>query len=234
MTAQTLPGLGLSGYWSLGETGWNTGMDENLRILSVTGRLEVESRTTALPAASAGKIYIVPSSASSYAGWIAAAVGTTPAWTYIEPWSDLRAWVKDEACTVARVDSSWIVQEVCVGTASGTVAAEGTWLTLDITSANVRVTVNHASGYDPDIQISAISGTQTVDLFASRVMQAAVDGAIKDGVALTTTSSYLIGTESSSGGYGVVYMRSGSKMFRITWFLSGAGARSFIKADRIG
>ena len=93
MASRTLPGLGLQGFWTLGEA-WKTGGDTNWLALSVMAQIVVESATTTLPAAPAnGVMYIVPQSASSNKGSVA--VRDAGAWVYFVPPLGAQAWVKD-------------------------------------------------------------------------------------------------------------------------------------------
>lgn len=48
---RTLPGLGLTGFWDLGDSTWKPGMDTNLLTLSVVGGATVDSREAAAPGA---------------------------------------------------------------------------------------------------------------------------------------------------------------------------------------
>jgi hypothetical protein len=63
---QTDPNLGLVYGWTLGESGWHTGMDANLKRLGAVVGLSVASRTLTTPPASPaeGDRYIVPSGAT--------------------------------------------------------------------------------------------------------------------------------------------------------------------------
>ena len=60
------PNLGLNYGWTLGESGWHTGMDANIKRLGAVVGLSVASRTVATPPASPaeGDRYIVPSGAT--------------------------------------------------------------------------------------------------------------------------------------------------------------------------
>ncbi len=64
--ASTDPNLGLTYGWTLGESGWHTGMDANLKRLGAIVGLSVASRTVTTPPASPadGDRYIVPSGAT--------------------------------------------------------------------------------------------------------------------------------------------------------------------------
>lgn len=110
MPSRTLPGLGLAGFWALGEDGWNTGTDQNWLKLSALVQLSVLSRVTALPGSPTnGDIYIVPDAAGADAKKIA--VRDNGAWVYIVPLEGWRAWVKDTDELVVFDGSSWVVFE---------------------------------------------------------------------------------------------------------------------------
>lgn len=99
MASRTLPGLGLNGFWTLGEA-WKSGGDENWLKLSVMAQLVVESATTALPASPAnGVVYIAPGSDPN-AGKVA--VRDAGAWVYFTAPAGTVAWVKDQAGTDKR------------------------------------------------------------------------------------------------------------------------------------
>lgn len=106
MPQRSLPGLGLIGFWDLGQDGWNTEHDANLRVLSALVQARVLSRTTALPGSpSDGQIYIVPSDAGANANRIA--VRDNGAWVYIEAQSGYRAWVSDTSTFAYFNGSAW-------------------------------------------------------------------------------------------------------------------------------
>ncbi|WP_062196558.1 DUF2793 domain-containing protein [Caldimonas taiwanensis] len=87
--ASTDPNLGLTYGWTLGESGWHTGMDANLKRLGAVVGLSVTSRTVTTPPASPmdGERYIVPAGATGeWAGrtdQIAVRIGG--AWEYHVP-----------------------------------------------------------------------------------------------------------------------------------------------------
>ncbi|QSR34754.1 hypothetical protein CFI10_07050 [Marinobacterium iners] len=59
------PNLGLNYGWTLGESGWNTGMDANLKKLDALIQLTVLSATSSVPASpTSGDRYIVPAGAT--------------------------------------------------------------------------------------------------------------------------------------------------------------------------
>lgn len=102
---RTLPGLGLSAYWTPGSNGWDTLMNSNLRTLSALTQLAVKSRTTVLPGSPTnGDIYIVRSDDGTNPNKIA--VRDNGAWVYITPIAGMRAWVIDEATTYV-FDTAW-------------------------------------------------------------------------------------------------------------------------------
>lgn len=49
MPSRTLPGLGLTAYYDLGEDGWNVTLDPDLRLLSMVAQLAVDSLEAAEP-----------------------------------------------------------------------------------------------------------------------------------------------------------------------------------------
>lgn len=112
MPALTEPNFGLSHSWTLGEDGWNTGMDANLKKIGALMFLSVLSATTtAEPAPPAeGDRYIVPASATGThwtgqdgkiavyaagawsfytpkAGWSVRAEDSGQPWRYTTAWS---------------------------------------------------------------------------------------------------------------------------------------------------
>lgn len=107
MASRTLPGLALNAFWTLGEDGWNAGMDENLLKLSILSQLTVLSRKTALPATPAnGDRYIVPNSAPSNSKRIC--VRDNGSWSYYLPEEGWFAWVRDEDLLVVFNGTDWV------------------------------------------------------------------------------------------------------------------------------
>lgn len=70
MASSKAPNIGLNFGWSLGESGWNAQMDENLKAIDALLMINVLSATIATPPASPtpGDRYLLPT-------------GTTDAWT---------------------------------------------------------------------------------------------------------------------------------------------------------
>ena len=104
MTARTLPGLGLTGFWDQGYTGWKDANDVNLLTLSAIAQLAVLSKTTALPGSPTdGMIYIVPSGGNANK----VAVRDNAGWVYLTPQVGWRAWVVDTSSTVVWDGTAW-------------------------------------------------------------------------------------------------------------------------------
>jgi len=121
MASRELPGLGLNGFWNLGEDGWNTGMDENLLVLSALAQGAVLSRTTALPGTPVdGDIYIVPVGSGGTSNQIA--VRDNGAWTYLVPQQGWLVYVIDAAEFRYFTGASWAL--LSTGGGGGGGAAE--------------------------------------------------------------------------------------------------------------
>lgn len=86
MPSRTLPGIGLKGFWTLGEDGWKAENDTNLLTLSalVVGRaLDHVSTTPASP--TDGQIYLFSSTHATQANKIA--IRDNGAWVHLTPQS---------------------------------------------------------------------------------------------------------------------------------------------------
>lgn len=155
MPSRTLPGLGLNGFWSLGENGWNTGHDANLRELSALCQLNVLSRTTNLPGSpTQGQIYINPESAPSFGGQVA--VRDDGAWRYFAPQEGWRAWVEDEDALVVFDGSGWrplqSFNPVCMAQCNYDAFIGTTWTKVPLNEAPV----------DPRTEFNTTTNTYTV------------------------------------------------------------------------
>ncbi|MFN3862300.1 MAG: DUF2793 domain-containing protein [Roseateles sp.] len=97
----TDPNLGLAYGWTLGESGWHTEMDANLKRLGAVVGLSVTSRSTTAPPASPtdGDRYIVPAGATgAWAGKTdQIAVRIAGSWEYHAPQVGWLAYIEDEA-----------------------------------------------------------------------------------------------------------------------------------------
>ena len=110
MAASNDPNLNLYYGWDPRESGWNTGMDANLKKLGAVVHLSVISMETDIPGSPAnGDRYIVPSGAtgdwSGHDGQVA--VRVAGAWEFYSPARGWRAWVEDENAEAVRNASAW-------------------------------------------------------------------------------------------------------------------------------
>lgn len=98
--ALTDPNLGLAYGWTLGESGWHTGMDANLKRLGAIVGLSVKDRDLTAPPASPteGDRYIVPAGAAgAWAGKAdQIALWIDGAWEYHVPQVGWLAYIEDE------------------------------------------------------------------------------------------------------------------------------------------
>lgn len=114
MAASTEPRSGMSYGWTLGENGWNTGMDANLLRLGRFGfHLSVKDRDLATPPASpaAGDSYIVAAAPTGEwagkAGQVAVWDGTL--WRFGAPRLGWVAYIEDEEVLSAYKAAGWSV-----------------------------------------------------------------------------------------------------------------------------
>ena len=107
----TDPNLGLNYNWTLGESGWDTGMDANLKRLGAVVGLSVKDRGLTTPPASPvnGDRYIVPTGATGVwagkTGQIAVRIGD--AWEYHLPKLGWLCFIEDEALLSAYKAAGW-------------------------------------------------------------------------------------------------------------------------------
>jgi hypothetical protein len=115
MAATTGPRNGIKYAWALGETGWNTDMDANLKLLDRVGpHLSIKDRDLATPPGSPanGDTYIVAASPtgdwSGHAGEIAYySTEGTPGWVFYTPRNGYLAVIEDEAKLSAFLSGAW-------------------------------------------------------------------------------------------------------------------------------
>jgi len=107
----TDPNLGLNYQWTLGESGWDTGMNDNLKRLGAVVGLSVKDRGLATPPASPanGDRYIVPAGAtgvwSGKTGQIAVRIGDV--WEYHLSQIGWLCFIEDEAVLSAYKAAGW-------------------------------------------------------------------------------------------------------------------------------
>lgn len=106
MSARTLPGIGLTGFWDP-ETGpWNIGMDQNLRKLSALVQSAVLAQVATLPgAADDGAMYLLTDDAGSHPGELA--VRDAGGWTYFAPREGHRVYDVDAGALLVRTPAGW-------------------------------------------------------------------------------------------------------------------------------
>ena len=112
MAASTEPRSGMNYGWTLGENGWNTGMDANLLWLGRFGtHLSVKDRDLTTPPGSpaSGDTYIVAASPTDawagQAGKVAVWSGT--AWVFGTPRVGWVAYIEDEEKLTAYKAGGW-------------------------------------------------------------------------------------------------------------------------------
>lgn len=173
MVVRQIPGLGLSAFWDLGEGGWNTGMDTNLRLLSAVVGARVQSRVTALPASPAvGSIYIVP--AGDATNWNKLAVWDGPSgaqqWVYITPQVGWHFFVVDEGANVQWTGSSWVAFAGGGGGGAGGVTIIEQTAAFSVTdtllSGNRVVKANFSTAADITVP-SGLTGTEPLTVIAT-------------------------------------------------------------------
>lgn len=107
----TDPNLGLNYGWTLGEGGWDSGMDANLKRLGAVVGLSVKDRDLTAPPSSPanGERYLIPANASgAWAGkanQIAVYIADT--WEYHMPKVGWLCYIEDEAKLSAYKATGW-------------------------------------------------------------------------------------------------------------------------------
>ena len=111
MAALTGANLGIHYGWDARESGWNSGMDANLKLVDALLHLAVKSRALATPPATPadGERYIV--GASPTGAWAGKsgqiAVRREGAWAFCAPKAGWLAYVEDEAVLTVFKASGW-------------------------------------------------------------------------------------------------------------------------------
>ncbi|MBX6756574.1 MULTISPECIES: DUF2793 domain-containing protein [Pseudomonadota] len=111
MAALQGPNLGVNYGWTARESGWNTGMDANLKLLDAVLQLSVKSRAQATPPSTPtnGDRYIVPAAATGvWAGKAnQIAVRIADAWEFHSPKIGWLCYIEDEAKLSAYKSTGW-------------------------------------------------------------------------------------------------------------------------------
>lgn len=116
MPAITGPRNGIQHSWSLGESGWNSGMDADLKFIDNFGmHLSVKDRNLATPPSSPanGDTYIIASSPTG--AWAAKSAGTLAmwstqdgAWRFATPRLGMQCYIEDEqVLSVFKTGTGW-------------------------------------------------------------------------------------------------------------------------------
>lgn len=111
MAALIGPNLGVNYGWAARESGWNTGMDANLKLLDAVLQLSAKSRAQATPPASPanGDRYIVAASPTGAwagkAGQIA--VRIEAGWSFFVPKIGWTCFIEDEGVLSAYKATGW-------------------------------------------------------------------------------------------------------------------------------
>jgi len=109
--SSTDPNLGLNYGWTLGESGWDTGMDANLKRLGAVVGLSVKDRDLTAPPASPanGDRYLVPAAATG--AWVGKtnqiAARIADVWEFHLPKIGWLCYIEDEAKLSAFKATGW-------------------------------------------------------------------------------------------------------------------------------
>lgn len=104
MAGRTLPGLGLVGFYNLGEDGWGDDMSNGLRLLSAVVQLKAVSLVASEPESPAdGDIYILTGTSNANK----LAVRDNGEWVYITPAQGWIAFIADTQQYRKFVGTSW-------------------------------------------------------------------------------------------------------------------------------
>ena len=109
--ASTDPNLGLTYGWTLGESGWHTSMDANLKRLGAVVGLSVKDRDLTTPPASPvdGDRYIIPAAATGV--WTGKtnqmSVRVASTWEYYTPKVGWLCYIDDEAVLSVYKTTGW-------------------------------------------------------------------------------------------------------------------------------
>lgn len=152
------PNLGLNYGWSLGESGWNAGMDANLKKLDALIQLTVASATVDVPASpTSGDRYIVPVGATGAWGGQDGKIAryNVDAWEFFTASAGWIAQILDTGHRLRFSGSAWIAPEEVVVLETGS-------LIKDYAEA-----INPAAGATLD---RSTGGIQRLDLTANTTL----------------------------------------------------------------
>ena len=139
MPATNIPGVGISAKWAEGENGWGLGMDENLVRLSALTQLSVPSVSASLSAGNG--VQIAPPSHEN-AGQVA--VNINDVWWFYQPFTGMRAWVRDVSAWFVYDGSAW-VREANAAHVVSPVVTSSRAITESEFSAGATIEVDSAS-----------------------------------------------------------------------------------------
>lgn len=206
MAGKQQPGNGLWADWILGESGYKTQMDSNLRFLSAAVQLVLDQSTGALPASPTNGMLVATTGSADIQARI------DGAWVVVA--TAKKGWLGFDKALDARVEfdgASWAVvettQAVVPTTASRTLGLPdaGAYLLVD-SLADLTITVPAESGVDFPV------GTDIA-------LEQHGAGAITLGVESGVTVNVAAGFELKTGGqYAVVRLK---KVAADTWTLFG-------------
>lgn len=114
MASKQEPVTGLNYGWEQGESGWNTGMDDNLRLLGAIVQIGVLSATETEPSqAYEGARYIVPENPTgAFADQVGKlAVYRDGEWQFLSPVQGWQVKVSDTGRSIWSTGSDWIEDE---------------------------------------------------------------------------------------------------------------------------
>lgn len=123
MAPRELPGIGLEGYETLGQIGWNTFVDANWRIISAWLQARVKSVVAAVPTSgvSNGDTHLLTAGANANS----MAIRDSDAWVYLAPRAGHKVYDEETQLTFVFDGASWSPQF-----ADLTATANGALLTL--------------------------------------------------------------------------------------------------------
>lgn len=102
---RTLPGLGLTGFWTYGSDNWKDQNDANLRMLSAVAQLAVISQVAAEPGSPAdGDMHLLTGTANINK----IAVRDNGAWVYLTPIEGWLCWDKATDVFLFWTSSAWV------------------------------------------------------------------------------------------------------------------------------